>query len=449
MEESGSQIVIQLFIVVLLTAINAFFSAAEIAFVSVNKTRMRMLSEEGNKRATKVLNLVQDSTRFMSTIQVAITLAGFFSSGSAATGIAPALGNMLTNAGVPQGQTIAFIVVTIVLSYFTLVFGELVPKQIGMKNPERIALATVGVVSFVSKVANPFVRFLSWSTNVVMKMLGMDNEGIEDQVTKEEIQSLVAEGKIKGVFNESESEMINSIFTFDDKLAKEVMTPRTEVFAIDINDKLDDYMDELLDQMYSRIPVYDDDIDNIIGVLYMKDFLAEAYRVGFKKIDLRKIMQEPFFVPERKNIGLLFHELQDTKKHIAILLDEYGGFSGIVTIEDLIEEILGEIEDEFDKEDPDIVELGKDKYELRGKLHIVDLNEALNLDFDEDSEDYDSIGGLIIDILDHIPTQDEDVGEIEYRNYIFKIKEIKENRIEKVIMTVLPHEHEEANGDDA
>jgi len=286
MEESGSQIMIQLLIVVLLTAINAFFSSAEIAFVSVNKTRMRMLSEEGNKRARRVLNLVQDSTRFLSTIQVAITLSGFFSSGSAATGIAPILGDMFASIGAPQPQTLAFIVVTIVLSYFTLVFGELVPKQIGMKNPEKIALATVGVISFVAKLAHPFVKFLSWSTNMIMKLIGMDNTGIEDQITKEEVQSLVAEGQMSGVFNESESEMINGIFTFDDKLAKEVMTPRTEVFAIDINDKIEDYMDELLEQMYSRIPIYDDDIDNIIGVLYMKDFLAEAYKVGFKKIDL-------------------------------------------------------------------------------------------------------------------------------------------------------------------
>jgi len=448
MEESGSQIMIQLLIVVLLTAINAFFSSAEIAFVSVNKTRMRMLSEEGNKRARRVLNLVQDSTRFLSTIQVAITLSGFFSSGSAATGIAPILGDMFASIGAPQPQTLAFIVVTIVLSYFTLVFGELVPKQIGMKNPEKIALATVGVISFVAKLAHPFVKFLSWSTNMIMKLIGMDNTGIEDQITKEEVQSLVAEGQMSGVFNESESEMINGIFTFDDKLAKEVMTPRTEVFAIDINDKIEDYMDELLEQMYSRIPIYDDDIDNIIGVLYMKDFLAEAYKVGFKKIDLHKIMQEPLFVPERKNIGLLFHELQDTKKHIAMLLDEYGGFSGIVTIEDLIEEILGEIEDEFDKEDPDIIQLDENTYELRGKLHIVDLNEALNLDFDEDSEDYDSIGGLLIDILDHIPTQDEKVGDIAYRNYIFKIAEVRENRIEKVIMTILPDDHKTEQDDE-
>jgi len=447
MEESGSQIIIQILIVVLLTAINAFFSSAEIAFVSVNKTRLKVMGEEGNKRALRVLNLSQDSTRFLSTIQVAITLAGFFSSGSAATGIAPLLGDMLAGAGVPQAQTLAFFIVTFVLSYITLVFGELVPKQIAMKNPEKIALATVGVVSFVDKIAYPFVKLLAWSTNGVMRLIGMDNTGIEDQVTKEEIQSLVAEGKTKGVFNESESVMINSIFTFDDKLAKEVMTPRTEVFAIDINDKLEDYMDELLEKMYSRIPVYDDDIDNIIGVLYMKDFFAEAYKLGFNKIDIRKIMQEPLFVPERKNIGLLFHELQDTKKHIAMLLDEYGGFSGIVTIEDLIEEILGEIEDEFDKEDPEIVELDKNTYELKGKLHIVDLNEALNLDFDEDSEDYDSIGGLLIDILDHIPSQDEKVDDIRYRNYIFNIAEVRENRIEKVIMTILPHDENENNVD--
>lgn len=441
MEDPGSQILIQLLVVVILTAINAFFAAAEIALVSVNKNRLKVLADEGNKKAGKVLNLVKDSTRFLSTIQVAITLSGFLSSGSAATGIAPYVGDLFGSFGLPRAYTIAFILVTLVLSYITLVFGELVPKQIAMKNAERIALGTISVVSFVAVIANPFVKLLSASTNVIMKLFGMDNTGIEEQVTKEEIHSLVVEGQISGVFNESETEMLNGIFSFDDKIAKEVMTPRTEVFAIDINDKIQDYMDDILEQMYSRIPIYDGDIDNIIGVLYMKDFLAEAYKVGFSKIDIRKIMQEPYFVPERKSIGLLFHELQETKKHIALLLDEYGGFSGIVTIEDLIEEILGEIEDEFDNEEPEIVKIDDTTYELKGILHIVDLNEALNLDFDENSEEYDSIGGLLIDILGHIPSQDE--ADIKYRNYLFHIAEVRENRVEKVIMTILPEEEKE------
>jgi len=441
MEDPGSQIITQLLIVVILTAVNAFFASAEIAVVSVNKNRIKFLADEGNNKAKKLIKLLEDSTSFLSTIQVAITLSGFFSSGSAATGLSPYLAKLLTNIGIPQAQTVAFILITIVLSYITLVFGELVPKQVAMKNSEKIALSTVGVVSFVALVANPFVKFLSFSTNMIMKLLRMDNEGIEEQVSKEEIRSLVAEGQISGVFNESETDMINSIFTFDDKLAKEVMTPRTEVFALDVNAKITDCVDEMLEYMYSRIPVYDTDIDNIIGVLYMKDFLSEAYRVGFDKIDIRKILQDPYFVPERKNIGLLFHELQETKKHIAILLDEYGGFSGIVTIEDLIEEILGEIEDEFDNEEPEIIKIDESTYQLKGILHIVDLNEELDLDFDENSEEYDSVGGLIIDILGHIPNQDEE--DIHYRNYIFNIAEVKENRIEKVILTILPPKAED------
>lgn len=447
MEDPGSQILIQLLVVVILTAVNAFFASAEIAVVSVNKNRIKLLAEEGNKKAKRLLKLTEDSTSFLSTIQVAITLSGFFSSGSAATGLSPFLSKFLVTFGVPQAETIAFFLITIILSYITLVFGELVPKQVGMKNAEKVSLATAGAISFIAKIAKPFVKFLSFSTRMVMKLLGMGGDDIAEQVTREEIRSLVAEGQISGVFNEVEGDMINGIFTFDDKLAKEVMTPRTEVFAIDVNSDISEWMDEMLTMMYSRIPIYDNDIDNIIGVLYMKDFLAEAYRVGFKKIDIRTIMQEPCFIPERKNIDVLFHELQESKKHIAILLDEYGGFSGIVTIEDLIEEILGEIEDEFDNEEPEIVKIDDNIYQLKGILHIVDLNEALGLDFDENSEEYDSVGGLIIDILGHIPTQDEE--DIFYRNYIFHIAEVRENRIEKILMTVLEENPELENESEA
>ena len=441
MAEPGSQIIIQILIVILLTAVNAFFAATEIAVVSVNKNRIKLLVEEGNKQAIKLDRLLQDSTNFLSTIQVAITLSGFFSSGSAATGLAPYLGQVLAGLGVPRAETVAFFGITIILSYLTLVFGELVPKQVGIRNAEKVALSTAGTVRMISQIAKPFVRFLSYSTKTVMKLMGVKDDDIADQVSREEIRSMVLEGQITGILNETEGEMIKSIFTFDDKLAKEVMTPRTEVYAIDVDSNLNDYIDEMLENMYSRIPVYENEIDNIIGVLYLKDFITEAYRVGFDNVNLRSILQEPYFIPERKNIDVLFRELQETKKHIALLLDEYGGFSGIVTIEDLIEEILGEIEDEFDDEEPEIIQVAENIYQLKGILHIVDLNEALNLDLDEDSEEYDSVGGLIIDILGYIPNGEEE-EEIPYGNYIFRILEVKENRIEKVLLTILEPEDE-------
>lgn len=426
----------QIIIVIILTAINAFFAATEMAIVSVNRNKIKILAEDGNKKAKALLKLLEEPTKFLSTIQVAITLSGFFQSGTAATGLAPYIGGYLSKLGIPSAATVAFFLITILLSYTTLVFGELVPKRFAMQRSEKIALGCIGPVAVIAKIALPFVKLLSFSTNLVLHLLGVKTEGIEEQVSKEEIRSLVEVGEETGVFNETEKDMINSIFLFDDKLAKEVMTPRTEVFAVDASLPIASYVEEMLRNMYSRIPVYENDIDNVIGILYMKDFMAEAYRVGFDEVDIRKIIQQPYFVPERKNIDVLFKELQESKKHIAILVDEYGGFSGIVTIEDLIEEILGEIEDEFDNEAPDIIKLEDNVYEIKGILHINDLNEELSLDFDAGSEEYDTVSGLIIDLLGHIPELGQE--DVAYENYIFHISEVKENRIEKVIMTILP-----------
>lgn len=427
--------ILQILFIVVLTAINAFFSAAEMAIVSVNKNKIKMLAEDGNKKAKVLEKLLTEPTKFLSTIQVGITFAGFLSSAAAATGIATQFSVVLQGWNIPYAQNIALIVITLVLSYITLVFGELFPKRVALRNAEKMALASVGTVMFVSKITSPFVKILSMSTNLLIRIVGMDSSDLEEQVSKEEIKSLVEAGQIHGVFNETEKLMINSIFSFDDKLAKEVMTPRIEVFTINADQNVLEYLDEMLEVMYSRIPVYEGDIDNIIGILYMKDFISEAYKVGFENVDVRKIMQQPYFVPERQNIDVLFKELQDAKKHIAILVDEYGGFSGIVTIEDLIEEVMGEIEDEFDNDEPDILKVEDNVYIIKGILHISDLNEELHLNFDEESEEYDTIGGFLINLIKHIP--DENEADIEFENYIFHIEEVKEKRIEKVRMTIL------------
>ena len=438
-DDPVSKIITQLVLVVVLTLVNAFFASAEMASISVNRNKIKIMSEDGNKRAKALLKLLEEPSNFLSTIQIAITLSGFLNSASTANTLSPYLGKILQAFSIPQANNVAIVLITIVLSYITLVFGELLPKRVAMQKSEQVALASIGIVSIIAKITAPFVQFLSASTNVMLRLFGMKTEGIEEEISKEEIKSLVEVGQETGVFNETEKEMINSIFTFDDKLAKEVMTPRTEVFAINIADDNDTIIREMLDSMYSRIPVYEEEIDNIIGILYMKDYFAKAYEVGFDNVDIRSILQTPYFVPERKNIDVLFKELQETKTHIAILVDEYGGFSGIVTIEDLVEEIFGEIEDEFDDEEPEITEIANNKYRLLGKLHIADLNEKLGLSFDENSEEYDSVAGLILDILGYIP--DNDAADVEYENYIFKIEAIQDNRIESVIMTIKKEEN--------
>ena len=431
MDPEPSNLISQFILIAVLTLLNAFFASAEMAIVSLNRNKIKVLADEGDQKAQLLVELLNEPNKFLSTVQVGITLAGFFSSASAATGISQVVGGQLQGLGIPYAQQIALVIITMILSYFTLVFGELFPKRIALKKSETIAMFAVKPILFISKLTKPFVKLLSLSTNFLIKIFGMSSDDLEEKVSREEIRSLVEAGEEHGVINEIEREMINSIFDFDDKQAEEVMTPRTEVYLIDINRPLESYINELLDEKYSRIPIYEGDLDNIIGILYMKDFLAEAYRVGFEHIDIRKIMHKPYFVPERKNIDQLFRDLQKSNNHMAILIDEYGGFSGIVTIEDLIEEIMGEINDEYDEDELVIKKVDPQTFIVSGLTSIKELNEELNLDFDEDSDDYDTLGGLIIKLIGYIPTNQEE-KVIEYRNVVLKVEKVKEKRIDKV-----------------
>ncbi len=429
MDPEPTSLISQFILILVLTALNAFFASAEMAIVSINRNRIKMLADDGDKKATLLVNLLEEPNKFLSTIQVGITLAGFFSSASAATGISEVIGQYLSQFKIPYAQPISLVVITLLLSYFTLVFGELVPKRIALQKSEQIAMLSVRPIVFVSKLTKPFVKLLSLSTNLLLRMLGMNDSDLEEKVSREEIKSLVDVGEEHGVINQIEKEMINSIFDFDDKLAKEVMTPRTEVYMINIEQSLS--IDELLEENYSRIPVYEGDIDNIIGILYLKDFLNESYRVGFEKVDIRKLLHDPYFVPECKNIDQLFKELQKSKNHLAVLIDEYGGFSGIVTIEDLIEEVMGDINDEYDEDDPVIRKVDNTTYIVNGLITIKELNDKLHLKLDEETDDYDTLGGFLINQIDYIPNETEECM-VEHENVLFKVEGVKDKRIEKV-----------------
>lgn len=429
MDPEPMSLVSQFILILVLTLLNAFFASAEMAIVSVNRNRIKMLADDGNKKASLLVDLLEEPNKFLSTIQVGITLAGFFSSASAATGISEVIGASLSQLGIPYAQSISLVVITIILSYFTLVFGELVPKRIALQKSEQMAMLSVRPIVFVFKFAKPFVKLLSLSTNVLLRVIGMSDTDLEEKVSREEIKSLVDAGEEYGVINQIEKEMINSIFDFDDKLAKEVMTPRTEVYMI--NSKLPLSIEELLEENYSRIPVYEGDMDNIIGILYLKDFLHEAYQVGFENVDIKKLLHRPYFVPECKNIDQLFKELQKSKRHLAVLIDEYGGFSGIVTIEDLIEEVMGDINDEYDDDDPVIRKIDNDTYIVNGLISIKELNDKLQLNLDEETEDYDTLGGFLINQIDYIPSETEECM-VEYENLVFKIECVKDKRIEMV-----------------
>ncbi len=428
-DPDGDSIFLQILILIVITLINAFFSCAEMAMVSSNKNKIKRLADGGNKKAELVQKIMEEPTKFLSTIQVAITLAGFFSAGSAATGLSGPLGEFLLTIHIPYGDEISFFLVTIILAFFTLVFGELVPKRIALSKTEEISMFVIGPVSLLSKVASPFIKLLSFSTNLVMKLFGSKVNVQEDILSREEIKSLIDEGQVHGVLNENEREMINSIIEFDDTLAKEIMTPKVNVFAINILDSIESYVDKLMDTKYSRIPVYEDDIDNVIGILYFKDYMKEAIKVGYSNVNMRSILIKPYLVPDSKNIYELFKELQVSKNHIAVLIDEYGGFSGIVTMEDLVEEVMVDIEDEYDIYVPKIKMLDNSTYLLDGLLTIDELNEELDLGIA--SENYDTISGFLIDTMGAIPSDDED-RTIEIDNLVFKIISVKQKRIDKI-----------------
>ncbi|WP_368488587.1 hemolysin family protein [Clostridium sp. BJN0013] len=422
-----NNVILELILILILTVINAFFSAVEMAIVALNKRRISYLAEEGNKKARIILNLLDDPSNFLATIQVGITLAGFFASAYAATTLSTRFAVYLDKINIPYSSKVAVIVITILLSYITLVLGELFPKRIALQHSEIIAMAFIKPILFVNKIMIPFVKLLSGSTNLIMKLFSLSTENVENKVSEEEIRSIIELGQENGIFNQSELRMIERIFEFDDKVAKEVMTPRTEVFGMDIDNVFSHSVKDIMEEKYSRIPVYKDDTDNIIGILYIKDLFVEIMKTSIDNIDIRPLLRTPYFVPENKNIGVLFKELQSTKNHMAILIDEYGGFSGIVTIEDLIEEVMGNIFDEYDDNEQYISKLDENTYLVSGLLSIYEVNEFLDLELKSDNSD--TIGGFVIELLGSIPKEGEE-NTVEYENIIFKVEKIDEKRIE-------------------
>jgi len=322
------------------------------------------------------------------------------------------------------------------LAYITLVFGELVPKRLAVQKSEQISMFAVKPIVFIYKFTQPFVKILTASTNVIGKLFGVSGSGNDDKVTKEEIKLIIDEGEESGALDEEEKEMIEGIFDFDNTVAKEVMTPRTEAFVIDIDTSVEEVIKEVLVEQYSRVPVYEGDMDNIIGILYMKDLFAEVINKRNSEINIKEILRAAYFVPETKNIDLLFKELKDNKSHMAVLIDEYGGFSGIVTIEDLVEEVMGNISDEYDEEsdsEEEIRKIDDSTYLVDGLVNINEINDKLNLNLP--SEHYDTVGGFVMDLIGTIPVEEEEYV-VEYGSLVFKVEKIDEKRIELVKICV-------------
>lgn len=434
----------QIILLAVLIAVNAYFAAAEMAIVSVNKNRIRTIAQEGNRKAEALLKLIDDPNKFLSAIQVVITLAGFLTSAEAAVSFSDDMGVFLESFGIPYGQEISVVIVTLILSFFTLVFGELFPKRLAMLHADAIAMGVVKPILFISAVFKPFVWLLSITVTIMLKICRQRTDVTYVEYSEDDIVSMLEAGQESGELKEEGKKMITGVFAFDDMLAYEVMTPRTDVFSIDINAPTEEYIDELMELRYSRIPVYEDDSDNIIGILYIKDYLIKAREDGFDNVDFRSILRKPYFVPETKKIDSLFFELQTTKQHIAILIDEYGGFSGIVTMEDIIEEVMGDIDDEYDKEEPEIQKIDDMTYVMDGRMDLDDIDEELGINLESDNSE--TIGGFIIDILGEIPDENDVGKEIDFENYRFRIDSIRERRIEQITMNIMTPDS--GNGDE-
>ena len=340
----------QLVVLVVLIAINAFFAAAEIAFISLNDAKIEKQAKEGNKKAKQIEKMIKAPSRFLATIQIGITLAGFLSSAFAsdafAERLAPVLYEVMPFINMATWKSIAIILITIILSFFTLVFGELVPKRFAMKNYEKISFATIGVIRGIAFVTSPFVKLLTFVTNSVSKLFGV-GENDEESVTEEEIKMMVNQGEEKGTIKEEEKELINNVFELNDITVSEIMRHRKDIFAVDINISSEELLQELSKEeyRYSRIPVYDETIDEIKGILYVKDILKNINKKTFK---VKNVIKDAYFVSQNRLINEVFKELQKNKKQIAIIVDEYGGTAGLITMEDILEELVGDIYDEYD-----------------------------------------------------------------------------------------------------
>ena len=403
---ADSSLPAQIVIIVILVLVNAIFSAAELAFVSLNVAKIRQQAEDGDRRAQKVLKLLDNSDDFLATIQVAITLSGFLSSASAATSFVALIEPLIAH--IPGASTIALLVVTIILSYVTLVLGELYPKQVALQMPEKIALATATLISVVQWIAKPFIRFLSFSTGILKKITPIEFVKEEEKLTRSEMKVLLDNNRNDGAIDLDEFTMMKGVLSLDSKLAREVMVPRTDTFMLDIDDDPSDNLRDILDTIYSRIPIYEEDKDNVIGIIHMKNVLRHAREVGFDAIDLRQIMTEPLFVPSTIYTDDLLLEFRREQQHMAILKDEYGGVEGIVTLEDLLEEIVGEIEDESDQASRLYRKIDDHNYYIDGIMPIEKFNDVFRTAIA--SEEVDTIAGFILEELGYLPEDDEKVS---------------------------------------
>ncbi|EAD3126611.1 HlyC/CorC family transporter [Listeria monocytogenes] len=426
-DPESQQIILQLILIVVLTMLNAFFASAEMALVSLNKNRVKSQAETGDKKAVMLAKLVDDPSKFLATIQVGITLAGFFSSASAATSIATRLESVF--GGSSFAKELSIIVVTIVLSYITLVFGELYPKRLALQKSEKITRVSVRPIMAVGVVLRPFVKFLSFSTDILVKLTRMEKNTDNEKMTREEMQLLIETGRRDGVIEVEELQMLRGVFEMDNKYAREVMVPRTDAFMIDAETESEELCDALLSENFSRVPVFTGDQDSVLGILHMKDFFAEARKSGFENIDVKALVKDAYFAQETMFIDDLLKNMQRTRNQMAILMDEYGGVAGIVTVEDLLEEIVGEIDDENDVFSDEVKKIDETTFIVEGRMPLDDFNEMFHVELP--SRGVDTVAGFVLTLTGTIPEEDDKVV-VEYGTLRFTVEEMNDARLVSV-----------------
>lgn len=446
--DGGLWIYIILLLFLILT--NAFFAMSEIAVISLNDSKLKKMASNGDKKAKMLVKLTEEPSKFLATIQVGVTISGFLASAVAADTFTEYIVYFFRDYNVNPAtvKAISLVVITLLLSYFTLVLGELVPKRLAMQNYERISFRVSRVLSILYKIEKPLVALLSASTNGILRLLGIDPNQKSEEVTEEEIRMMIDVGNESGTIEQSEKDMLHNIFDFDDRIVDEIMTHRTEITAIDINTSLNEIIDIALEEGYSRIPVYDDDLDNIVGILYIKDLLKLVLEQSTENFRVTDYMRSALYIPETNRCKDLFQEFQKTKIQMAVIVDEYGGTSGIVTMEDLIESIVGNIQDEYDDEEEEITLISDNLYKIDGMFALDKIERLFNIKFSEDEDyDYDTISGYITGFLGRIPSKDEH-PVVTVDNVDFKVLNVEEHRITAVQALIKPLEKDDEEIDD-
>ena len=433
-DDPGISVAGSILLILFFTLVNAFLAGAEMAFVSLNPARIRSLAEKGDRRARKVEKLLASPDSFLSAIQVGITFAGFFNSAQASQAflsrLLPALGN------IPAAATVANLILTLIISYVSLVLGELYPKQLALQVPEGYAMRSAGTILFLRGAFRPFIWLLTASVGILKRLTPVDFTKREEKLTRQEMKALLNSSRNDGAIGAEEFNMMRGVLSLDTRLVREIMVPRVNTDMLDAGEPFERNMEQLLAGLRSRIPLYEEDKDHILGIIHMKDVLLNLQALQNHEMDLRDIARPALFVPDTMYTDELLVQFQKSKQHLAVLVDEFGGVSGIVTLEDLIEEIVGDIQDEYDDDDDSPVQVISDKEAiLLGSLPLVDFNRQFDLDVQSDS--VDTIAGYMIELLGYIPRPGEE-PEVDTDRFTLKVIRAGNTRIEAVRLTLKP-----------